>query len=256
MKVSSETSVFHHCLMKMLLLLPADTVTNDAQAALRRIIVRFMLLLILSSVRLFTSQAIHSNLQEAFSRTTRFILICNYVTRIIEPLASRCAKFRFQSLPPETMRNRLVEICENEGCNVANVDTVLKYSQGDMRKAVTTLQSLSAVPDANVRELAGTIPEHVVDAVWEAMTHSKRFDSMSSQVEDLITNAGFSAQTLLTCLLDKLLDDANETLTESSKAAIAIRLAEAERNMIEGADEYLQLMTVGSLVFESTTLKA
>lgn len=195
--------------------------------------------------------------QEAFSRTTRFILICNYVTRIIEPLASRCAKFRFQSLPPETMRNRLMEICQHEGLSDSSVvDEVLKHSQGDMRKAVTTLQSLAAVPDVNVREIAGTIPEEIVGAVWEAMTRSQRFDIMSARVEDLITNAGFSAQTLLGCLLDKLLeDDTNERLNESAKAAIAIRLAEAEKNMIEGADEYLQLMTVGGLVFESTTLK-
>jgi replication factor C subunit 2/4 len=211
--------------------------------------------------------------QEAFSRTTRFILICNYVTRIIEPLASRCAKFRFQALPPETMRARLVEICTLEGIHdLRVVDDVLRHSHGDMRKAVTTLQSLSAIPGGggnNVREIAGTIPDDVVDAVWRSMTTSKRFDVMAAQVEDLVTHAGFSAQTLLTCLLDKLLldDDDNEAnniiadgnecpkLSEVAKASIAIRLAEAEKNMIEGADEYLQLLTVGSMVFESTTLQ-
>lgn len=179
------------------------------------------------------------------------------MTRIIEPVASRCAKFRFQALPPETMRARLVEICQTEGCGIAVVEDVLQYSQGDMRKAVTTLQSLSSVPNANVREIAGTIPQDVVDAVWSAMTTSKRFDLMAKNVEDLIVNAGFSAQTLLGCLLDKLLEeDANDTLDEIAKASIAIRLAEAEKNLIEGADEYLQLLTVGSMVFESTTLKA
>ena len=59
--------------------------TPDAQSALRRII-------------------------EQYSKVTRFCLICNYVTRIIEPLASRCAKFRFQPLSPESMASRVMHI--------------------------------------------------------------------------------------------------------------------------------------------------
>jgi replication factor C subunit 2/4 len=63
-------------------------------------------------------------------------------------------------------------------------------------------------------------------------------------VEDVVA-AGYSAQVLLSCLLPKVTRDVN--LNERSKAEIAIRIAEAEKNMIEGADEYLQLMTVFSL---------
>ena len=59
--------------------------TPDSQSALRRII-------------------------ENYSKVTRFCLICNYVTRVIEPLASRCAKFRFKPLPIEAMRSRMTEI--------------------------------------------------------------------------------------------------------------------------------------------------
>jgi replication factor C subunit 2/4 len=162
------------------------------------------------------------------------------------------------------MKARLLEICDRENMEDRNaiVDDVLRHSMGDMRKAVTTLQSLSTIPGANVREMAGTIPNDVVDAVWQCMTTSKRFDTMAAQVEDLVTHAGYSAQTLLPCLLDKLLLDDDEDndqktttkLSEVAKASIAIRLAEAEKNMIEGADEYLQLLTVGSMVFEATML--
>ena len=103
---------------KIIILDEADTVTPDAQAALRRVI-------------------------EAHSKVTRFILICNYVTRIIEPLASRCAKFRFQPLPTDAMKNRLRMTAQSESCIIDDVamEEILSLSGGDMRKAVNALQS-------------------------------------------------------------------------------------------------------------------
>ena len=197
-------------------------------------------------------------LQEAHSRITRFILICNYVTRIIEPLASRCAKFRFQSLPPESMKARLTEIAHAECGNdddddndmTAVVDEILKYAGGDMRRAVTTLQSvhstgLTADTADAIAELAGLPPTGVVNTLWASMNQSQ-FATMQAAVDDACAS-GFSAQLLVAALLDKILAP-DCGLNELSKAEIAIRIAEAEKNMTEGADEYLQFMTVATLV--------
>lgn len=103
---------------KLIILDEADTMTNDAQSALRRVM-------------------------ETYSKVTRFCLICNYVTRLIEPLASRCAKFRFTPLPIVSMTERIFSIAEKEsvGLGPGAIDAILVASNGDMRKAVTYLQS-------------------------------------------------------------------------------------------------------------------
>lgn len=92
--------------------------TPEAQSALRRII-------------------------ETYSKVTRFCLICNYVTRIIEPLASRCAKFRFKPLPVDSMKARMLDIASKENVQLAEgtLEAIMKAAKGDMRKSVTFLQS-------------------------------------------------------------------------------------------------------------------
>jgi DNA polymerase III delta prime subunit len=110
--------------------------TPDAQSALRRII-------------------------EAYSKVTRFCLVCNYVTRVIEPLASRCAKFRFRPLPVDSMKNRMREIAGCEGIQLteATLEAILQASNGDMRKAVTFLQSAHQLSGG----LSSISPEVVID---------------------------------------------------------------------------------------------
>lgn len=117
--------------------------TADAQSALRRVM-------------------------ETYSKVTRFCLICNYVSRIIEPLTSRCAKFRFKPLDGGVMRQRLEDICQSEGVLGARVpavlDCVMQVSNGDLRKAITYLQSTHTFYGADldvphIVQIAGIIPD-------------------------------------------------------------------------------------------------
>ena len=93
--------------------------TTDAQSALRRTM-------------------------ETYSKITRFCLVCNYVTRIIEPLASRCAKFRYSPLSNDAMTERLNYIAtQEEVCATPRIiEAIIGTAKGDMRKAVNTLQSI------------------------------------------------------------------------------------------------------------------
>lgn len=94
--------------------------TGDAQSALRRTM-------------------------ETYSKLTRFCLICNYVTRIIEPLASRCAKFRFRPLEEKNSKECLDMICRQEDVKISPeaILSLIRVSEGDLRKATMHLQSAS-----------------------------------------------------------------------------------------------------------------
>merc|ERR1719474_518276 len=137
---------------KIIILDEADSMTRDAQSALRRTM-------------------------ERWSKVTRFCLICNYVSRIIAPVSSRCAKFRFQSLPRKEIVGKLDAICKAEGIQ-ADGDTYLALeavSGGDLRKAITFLQSASLmvgsglpVTPENVRQVSVRVPNEFADELFNA----------------------------------------------------------------------------------------
>merc|ERR1712086_420095 len=136
---------------KIVILDEADTMTKDAQSALRRTM-------------------------ETYSAVTRFCLICNYVSRIIEPLVSRCAKFRFQPLPQAAIVARLNFICEKEGlqCSEDVANTVCDVSGGDMRKAITYVQGATRLCEGNVTvqavlDMAGAVPPDSMTELFSAL---------------------------------------------------------------------------------------
>lgn len=228
-----ETKKYPNPPFKIIILDEADAVTRDAQAALRRVI-------------------------EAYSKVTRFILICNYVTRIIEPLASRCAKFRFQPLPVESMKERICYIAEHEHCKFEEgkkdevIDEILSLSEGDMRRAVTTLQSAHSLccgPNEVIKkdaiaEMAGLPPPDIINKLIETL-QTATFDTMKNFVMENIVLEGYSAEFVLSALMAKiiLMDD----VSEEAKAKIAIQAAQSDKNLVDGSDETLQLLTVCSL---------
>jgi DNA polymerase III delta prime subunit len=94
---------------------------------------------------------------ETYSKMTRFCLVCNYVTRIIDPLASRCSKFRFKSLDQENAVERVEAIAKLEGVSMdAGVSQELvRVAEGDLRKAITFLQSAARLVGATQAAAAG-----------------------------------------------------------------------------------------------------
>lgn len=195
---------------KIIILDEADSMTQDAQSALRRTM-------------------------ETYSKITRFCLICNYVTRIIDPLASRCSKFRFKPLDESNARARLEEIAKAEGVVVEDgvIDSLIRVSDGDLRKAITFLQSAARLhnptkqaavdkdgdeemDDAtknadgtsvgepitvkSIEEIAGVIPEESINRLLKACEPRKgvsTYPEISKLVRDIIADGWSASQVVL-----------------------------------------------------------
>ncbi|PWI65164.1 hypothetical protein PCL_07341 [Purpureocillium lilacinum] len=227
---------------KIIILDEADSMTQDAQSALRRTM-------------------------ETYSKITRFCLICNYVTRIIDPLASRCSKFRFKSLDQGNAKKRLEEIAQKEGVLLEDgaIDALIRCSDGDLRKAITFLQSAARLvgaiaptkdaADAEemdvdkrpvtvkiIEDIAGVIPDSTVNQLVAAMrprASGDAYDAVSRVVEDMVAD-GWSATQVVSQLYQALTTD--ETIPDLQKNRIVMIFSEVDKSLVDGADEHLSIL--------------
>ncbi|GAA5808506.1 hypothetical protein MFLAVUS_001897 [Mucor flavus] len=208
---------------KIVILDEADSMTKDAQSALRRTM-------------------------ETYSKTTRFCIVCNYVSRIIEPITSRCAKFRFKSLPVQDLEDRLQMICDQEGVNLGpnTLKTLIECSGGDLRKAITFLQSgfslqgSDAITPRMIEEMAGVIPKDKMEAVVECWSINS-IQHTEKEVQNLM-NEGYSGENILLQIHQEVMK--NDNLSTLQKTKIYEYLSVADIDLVQGADEQLQILNV------------
>lgn len=213
---------------KIIVLDEADSMTNDAQAALRRTM-------------------------EVYSGVTRFCLICNYITRIIDPLALRCLKFRFKLLDSGSALDRLHHIAHMEKVQAQSpqvFERLIAVSNGDLRKAITYLQSCArlcssmgdgeGITDAMVAEVSGVVHLSTVTSVLDVLARGHAPDIVGLTLQIILQ--GWSAQQMADQLHDLyILDDG---LDSAKKNAIALVLFDTDRRLNNGSDEHLQLMSL------------
>jgi len=227
-KTFSQLAVSKDPPYKIVILDEADMMTADAQNALRRTM-------------------------EHFSKVTRFCLICNYVSRIIEPLASRCAKFRFKPLMLVDVEERLNLICKEEKIELSQqvISDIAQQSGGDLRKAITYLQSIHRLYGDEIDKdaillVAGVIPQKEV-AEMVLICKENSFSRLQVNVNKLILD-GYSASQFLEQFHDLIVDDDN--IPSEQKASVIEVIAEADKCLVEGADEFLQLLNVFSFTMK------
>lgn len=204
---------------RVVILDEADSMTHDAQAALRRIM-------------------------EEFVHVTRFIIICNYVSKIIDPLHSRCSKFRFQLVGHEFQKARLLTICEQEKVKIVGkaIDSLISLSKGDMRAAVNLLQTshnfYGEVNEDGLVEVACAVPEAAVALLLRKTREAKSTDEVVQCVRNFLLE-GYSGQQVLERLLSAVTLD--HSIPDLAKAKCATLFSQTDEKLTQGCDEELQL---------------
>ncbi|XP_017034934.1 uncharacterized protein [Drosophila kikkawai] len=213
---------------KIIILDEADSMTHAAQSALRRTM-------------------------EKESRSTRFCLICNYVSRIIVPITSRCSKFRFKALGEEKVIARLRHICDSEGVKIDEdaYKSIVKISAGDLRRAITTLQSCyrlkgseHTINTADLFEMSGVIPDYYLEDYLE-VCRSGNYERLEQFVREIGYSA-YSVGQMMEQFVEFIVHHQN--LTDPQKAKILDKLGESCYRLQDGGSEYLQIMDLGCCI--------
>jgi len=202
---------------KIVFLDEADALTPEAQNALRRTM-------------------------ESYTATCRFILSCNYSSKIIEPLQTRCAVFRSTRIPRDPISKRVAWILDQENVKHEKdgIEAILYVAEGDMRRAVNLLESAAAlgkVDEENVYSISSRArPEEVLTILQ--LTQKAKFLDARNLLDKLMITHGLSAQ-------DILLQMNREVLTldtdDKNKLKIIDAIGEANFRLVEGAHERIQM---------------
>ncbi len=215
---------------KIIFLDEADALTADAQAALRRTM-------------------------EMYSKICRFILSCNYVSRIIEPIQSRCAVFKFKPVPKDAMKKRLREIAESEGLEIDDeaLEVLIYISGGDFRKAINALQGAAALdkkitPEVLYQITATARPEELRKIIDAALKGN--YLQAKDMLENLMAEYGMSGEDVVSQLFREIM---YSNLDEKLKVVLIDKLGEIDYRLTEGASELIQLNAY--LAFLSTIQK-
>ncbi|XBW35796.1 hypothetical protein QEN19_001369 [Hanseniaspora menglaensis] len=214
---------------KIIILDEADSMTKDAQAALRRTM-------------------------ELYSNVTRFVIVCNYVTKIIDPLKSRCTNIRFNRLDNEDSLNRLKYIVDQEKLNINNdekvLEQILKNSNGDLRRAITLLQSASRISEVTsedmssflINELTGKVDIQIIAQYFDLL-RSKNVSQISQFINKEFIQKGYSCEIVIHQLHDYIYGDtSNDANLKEDDQEVHWLFFETDCKLVNGGNEYIQLL--------------
>ncbi|MFT4309432.1 MAG: replication factor C small subunit [Candidatus Woesearchaeota archaeon] len=203
---------------KIIYLDEADALTREAQQALRRTM-------------------------ENYTSTCRFILACNYSSKIIEPIQSRCAIFRFKPLNPADVKSLIDRIVKSENLTISNdaIEALISISEGDCRRVENILQASAAASSKITPELLYEVaavaePKEVKEMLVHAI--NKDFIKAREKLLRIMLDYGLSGFDMVRQIHKELLA---MDIEQRTKMQFLERLAEAEYRLVEGSDEYIQL---------------
>jgi replication factor C small subunit len=214
---------------KILILDEADNMTSDAQQALRRTM-------------------------ERYTETCRFIMCANYSGKIIEPIQSRCAPFRFTFLPREEHDNYIKHIADRENVQLLpdGAEAIFEVCGGDLRKAINTLQSAASVNKPVDAKLVYSITGRASPAdVKKMLTTAIKGDFLGArkQLRDMIQKYGVAGSDIIRQIHTEIFKAAE--IPEPWKIKLADIAGEIDYRLVEGSDEEVQLSALLARLVEA-----
>jgi len=213
---------------KIMILDEADNMTADAQQALRRTM-------------------------ERYTETCRFIMCANYSGKIIEPIQSRCAPFRFTYLPREEHDRCLKAMAEKEKVKLSSegVDAIFEVCGGDLRRAINTLQaaaSLDRPVDAKtIYSITGRATPADVQRMMKTAIEGD-FLGARTQLRDMIQKYGIAGSDIIRQIHTEIF---RSEIPEQWKIRLADVVGEADYRLVEGSDEEIQLSALLARLVEA-----
>ncbi len=206
---------------KVIFLDEADALTPEAQQALRRTM-------------------------ENYSATCRFILSCNYSSKIIDPIQSRCAIFRFKLLEKKDIEKVILKIAEQEKLEIKPeaIEILYESCEGDCRRCINILQSTASVSPVITTELISTIianskPRDIKVVLDYAL--SGDFISSREKLLDIMLKDSVSGQDVIKAIQKEIW---NLPVEPTIKVKLTEKTGEAEFRIVEGSDPFIQLQSL------------
>ena len=203
---------------KIIFLDEADALTSEAQQALRRTM-------------------------EVYSRETRFILSCNYSSKIIEPIQSRTAVFRFLPLQKEDVELLIRNVAKKESLLIDDegIEALFYVSEGDMRKVLNTLQGASYLTkkltaDIVYKTTSRARPKEIQEMLNYAL--SGNFKKARKMLEKLTIHYGLSGEDIILQIFKEV---QNLDIDERKKIWLIDKIGEYNFRLVEGANEKIQI---------------
>ena len=204
--------------VKIIFLDEADSLTADAQHALRRTM-------------------------ERYAAETRFILSANYASKIIEPIQSRCVVFRFKPLSEEEMKKYISRMVKGEELEIDEkaINALIYVGDGDLRKLTNILQSAAMhskkIAESSIYDVAARArPKEIISMLKYAT--SDDFNNARVELNNLILKHGMSAEDILTQCYREV---QNLNIDERLKLEMLKQIGEYNFRIVEGANERIQL---------------
>lgn len=206
---------------KIIILDEADSLTNESQLALRYII-------------------------EHYSKFTRFIIICNYINKLINPIISRCALFRFKPIKKTTIYEIVKNISEKENIEIKSnqLSNIFFSNEGDLRQTINTIEKFKFF-NQNFNSITNIMSINLVEEFLKKALNNNIHELVL--IINSILNKGYSANELLINLIELILKYPN--LSEKNKCNIIYNLSFIDYKLNNGGDDFIQLFYLANLIY-------